>query len=271
MVTAETPAHGHGSAQNSLERDARKGYPARVAVVTPFDVVVPDAIWVTERPVWFSGVRQRARTTVVRLSGGALWVHSSCTPTDDVCAALDALGEVRWIVVPNRWHHLQAPATAARYPNAMVVGPKSAQSRNPQVRLTAGTEDPTYVRSTPELMPIQLRGVPFLDETVFFHSGSGSLIAADLLMSACARDHWTSRMAGRFLGHYGKVRTPPDVRWHTRASAAVAQSIAQLCALPLQRILVAHADPITDRPIQQLADAWDFAVPSHLGQSSAAP
>ncbi len=231
---------------------------------------MPDSIWVTERPVWFSGIRQRARTTVVRLAGGALWVHSPCTPTDEVCGALDALGEVRWIVVPNRYHHLETPATAARYPNALVVGPKSAQSRNPRVSLTAGTDDPAYVRSTPELVPIQLGGVPFLDETVFFHAASGSLIAADLLMSACARDHWTSRMAGRILGHYGKVRTPPDVRWHTRPSAMVAESIAQMRALPLQRILVAHGDPVTDRPVQQLAAAWAFAIPAHLKQSSAA-
>lgn len=232
-----------------------------MAAPSVFEVVIPDSIWVTERPVWFSGVRLRSRTTVVRLSGGALWVHSPCAPTDEVCAALDALGEVRWIVVPNRFHHLQTPATAARYPEARVVGPRSAQARNPHVRLTLGTDDPEYLRSTPELAAIQLGGIPFLDETVFFHQASGSLIAADLLISACARDHFTWRMAARIWGRYEKVRTPPDVQWNTRASPAVAESLAQLRALPLQRILVAHADPITDRPAQQLADAWAFAVP----------
>jgi len=128
-----------------------------------------------------------------------------------------------------------------------------------------GTDDPAYIRSTPELTPVRLRGVPFLDETVFFHPASGSLIAADLLLSACARDHWTWRFAARIWGRYGKARTPPDVRMHTRASTAVAESIAQMRALPLQRILVAHADPITDRPVQQLAEAWAFAIPSHQG------
>lgn len=235
-----------------------------MATPNVFEVVVPDSIWVTERPVWFSGVRLRSRTTVVRLAGGALWVHSPGPPTDDVCAALDALGEVRWIVVPNRFHHLQTPATAARYPKALVVGPQSARSRNPQVNPAMGTDDPAYARSTPELTSIELRGVPFLDETVFFHRDTGSLIAADLLMSACARDHWTWRIAARVVGRYEKTGTPPDVRMHARASAAVAGSIAQMRALPLQRILVAHADPITDRPVQQLAAAWDFAIPSRL-------
>jgi hypothetical protein len=240
-----------------------------MAAPTVFEVVVPDSIWATERPVWFGGVRIRSRTTVVRLSGGALWVHSPCPPTDDVCAALDALGEVRWIVVPNRFHHLQTPATAARYPKALVVGPKTVQARNPDVSLAMGTDDPEYLRSTPELTAVQLRGVPFLDETVFFHPASGSLIAADLLVSACARDHWTWRMAARIWGRYEKVRTPPDVRMKTRANTAVAESIAQMRALPLQRILVAHADPITDRPVEQLAEAWSFAVRSQPEASRA--
>ena len=226
-----------------------------------FEAVVPDVIWVTERPVWFGGVRLRSRTTVVRLAGGALWVHSPGPPTEQICAQLDALGDVRWIVVPNRFHHLQAPATAARYPKAQVVGPKSVEPRNPQVRLTTSPDDPAYLRATAELTALPLARVPFLDETVFFHAASGSLIAADLLICAGPRDHWTWRTAARIWGRYGKVGTPPDVRMKTRPSTAAAASIAQLAALPLQRILVAHADPITDHPARQLAEAWTFAVP----------
>lgn len=241
---------------------AKKGKLSEVSAPSVFETVVPDAIWVTERPVWFSGVRLRARTTVVRLAGDALWVHSPCTPTNDVCAALDALGEVRWIVVPNKFHHLEAPATAARYPNAVVVGPRSAASRNPELGLKQGADDPAYIQATPELTSVQLRGVPFLDETVFFHPASGSLIAADLLMCACARDHWTWRFSARIWGRYEKYRTPPDVRVRTRPNAEVADSIAQMRALPLQRILVAHSDPITERPADQLFEAWSFAFPS---------
>jgi len=227
----------------------------------PLVVVVPEAIWVAERPVWFGGVRLRSRMTVVRLAGGLLWVHSASPPADDVCAELDRLGEVRWIVVPNRFHHLEAPAMAARYPRAEVVGPDSAQSRNPRLRLTMRPEDPRYVDATPELAPIRIEGVPFLDETVFFHRASGSLIAADLLICAGPRDHWTWKIAARIWGRYGTPKTPPDVRTHTRPSAAAAESMAQLLALPLERILVAHADPITDRPVETLAEAWAFAIP----------
>ena len=130
-----------------------------------------------------------------------------------------------------------------------------------RLSVSMNADDPAYVEATPELTSIPLRGVPFLDETVFFHAATGSLIAADLLMSACARDHWTWRIAARIWGRYEQVGTPPDVRMHTRASSDAAESLARMRALPLQRILVAHADPITHQPAEQLADARKFAVP----------
>jgi hypothetical protein len=229
-----------------------------MVVPSIFETVVPDAIWASERAIWFGGVRIRSRTTVVRLPGDGLWVHSPAEPDDDVCAALDALGEVRWIVVPNRFHHLQAPATAARYPQAQVVGPKTV--RNPKVKLTMDIGDPGLSRSIPDLAAIPLEGVPFLDETTFFHRPSGSLIAADLLMCACARDHWTWRLAARLTNRYQKAKTPPDVYVHTRPSKLLNESLDRMLALPIEQILVAHADPITDRPAQQLAEAWQFAT-----------
>jgi hypothetical protein len=112
-----------------------------------------------------------------------------------------------------------------------------------------------------ELDAIPLDGCPFLDETVFFHRPTGTLLGADLLISACARDHWSWRWAGRLTGRYDKIGAPPDVRAKTKPSDAAARSIDRLAALPLKRILVAHADAIEDRPAEKLVDAWRFARP----------
>jgi hypothetical protein len=221
-------------------------------------VVVPNAIWVSERPVWFSGVRLRARSTVLRLEDGGLLVHSPPEPTEAFCAALNALGELRWIVVPNCFHHLGALATATRFPSAKVVGPPSAAARNSQLRLDLGLRDDAFLRAVKDLDAIPLDGCPFLDETVFFHRPTGSLIGADVVISACARDHWTWRWAARLKGCYEKVQAPPDVRAKTKPNDAAARSIDRMAALPLKRILVAHADTIEDRPSQALVDAWRF-------------
>src|SRR3954471_4234785 len=97
--------------------------------------VVADRIWTLERPVWFGGVRLRARTTVVRLDDGSLLLHSPAPPTEALAEELLALGPVRWLVVPNCFHHLGTPAAATRFPEAQVVGPASALNRNTALRL----------------------------------------------------------------------------------------------------------------------------------------
>ena len=225
------------------------------------EVVVANAIWVAERPIWFSGVRLRTRSTVVRLEDGGLWIHSPPPPTDSLCAALDALGPVRWLVVPNCFHHLATPAFAARYPEARRVGPASAAKKMAALALSATFDEADQV-SPPGIEVVPLRGVPFLDETVFFHRATGSLIGADLVMAACAEDHWTWRTAARILRLYGRIFVPPDVKAKTKSNPDAAASIEAMLALPIERILVAHADPIVREPKAHLEEAWRFVMPA---------
>lgn len=226
--------------------------------MTDLKELSPGGIWISERKLWFGGVCLRSRMTVIRLAGGKLWVHSASEPTPELCAALDRLGQVGWVVVPNRWHHIHAAAMKARYPEAQVIGPASAKLRNKSLALDVAIDDARLPSLVPELAPVALRGVPFLDETLFFHTKSGTLIGADLMMCGCPTDHWSWRWVSRVLGQYQRYKAPPDVRWNTRGGPLVRQSLEELSRLPLERILVAHSDPVEDRPIKQLEEAWRF-------------
>lgn len=216
--------------------------------------MVPGRVWRVARPVWFSGVKLRTHATVVKLDDGGLWVHGPPPPTEPIRAALDALGPVRWAVVPNLFHHVAAPAFAAAYPEATLIGPDAIRAKNPAVQPAVSAAE----RVVKELEPHPLEGVPLLDETLFFHHPTRTLIGTDVVMTACAADHWTWRAAGRITGCWNRVRPPPDVRWKTPRSEAAARSIERLAALPMDRLLVAHADPIEERPADQLRDAWAY-------------
>src|SRR6187431_1600642 len=118
--------------------------------------VVADRIWSLERPVWFSGARLRARTTVVRLDDGSLLLHSPVPPSEALAEQLRTLGPVRWLVVPNCFHHLGTPAAAAHFPEAQVVGPVSALSRNKALRLHLDIHDAQFVAQVPEFEALPL-------------------------------------------------------------------------------------------------------------------
>ena len=218
--------------------------------------VVADKIWTLERPVWFSGIRQRARTTVVRLDDGSLLLHSPAPPTDELVEQLGALGAVRWLVVPNCFHHLGTPAAGARFPEAQVVGPESALKRNKKLKLHLGIRDAKFVEQVPELEALPLEGVPFLDETVLYHRPTQTLLAADIALRATGTDHWTCRFAARLTGFYERMRVPPDVRWSKPDKLAAARSLQAILDRPAKRLILGHADIIQEGCRDQLAQAW---------------
>ncbi len=220
------------------------------------DTIVPNQIWALDRPVWFSGVRLRARTTIVRLEDASLLVHSPCPPSDALVAELRALGPVRWLVVPNCFHHLGTPAAAAKFPDAKVVGPASAPSHNPELKLDLHLDDVEVAEAVPEIEALPLRGVPFLDETLLYHRPTQTLLGADVVLSAHAADHWTWRWAGRITGCFDRVRVPPDVRKKIPDKAAATSSLRAVLARPAKRLVVAHADVIEDGCLERLAEAW---------------
>jgi hypothetical protein len=225
-------------------------------IASALTTVVADRIWSLERPVWFSGARLRARTTVVRLEDGSLVLHTPAPPTDALAEELCALGPVRWLVVPNRWHHLGAPAAAARFRDAKLVGPASALRRNHMLRLDLDLHDGEFGKLVPEFDVLPLAGVPFLDETVLYHRPTRTLVGADIGCSAGRNDHFTWRFGAWITGCYERLRVPPDARMKLPDKAAAARSLRAMLERPAERLIVGHGDIIEEACRDHLAQAW---------------
>ena len=217
--------------------------------------IVDGRIWASERPVWFSGVRLRARTSVIRLDDGRLLVHSPAA-SDGLVKQMMDLGEVSWLVVPNCFHHLGTPAAAAAFPDAKVLGPKSAAAKNPALRIDADIHESKFTEAVPEFALFPLEGVPFLDETLLYHRPTETLFGTDVVLRADENDHWTWRFAARITGCFKRVRVSPDVKKKVADKQAASRSLQALQALPIKRLIVAHGDVIEDAPLAQLVEAW---------------
>lgn len=218
--------------------------------------VVADRIWSLQRPVWFSGARLRVRTTIVRLDDGSLLLHTPAPPSDTLVDQLQALGTVRWLVVPNCWHHLGAPSAAARFPEATLVGPASALERNSALRLDMDIGGNRFIEQLPEFEALPLEGVPFWDETVLYHRPTQTLLGADIVCWAGAKDHWTWRLAARLTGCYRQVRVPPDARTKIVDKTAAARSLRLMLERPAERLIIGHGEVIEAECRDALARAW---------------
>jgi len=75
-------------------------------------------IWIAERPQRFYGLEVGTRMTVIRLADRSLLLHSPVALDSDLRSQLDAIGDVRYAVAPNRVHHLYAGDVGKAYPGA---------------------------------------------------------------------------------------------------------------------------------------------------------
>lgn len=94
--------------------------------------VLPHEPWVRhEENLWtLSGMLPRGglkrRMTVVRLADGRLVIHSAVAMDDASRAAMEAWGPPAFLIVPNRFHRLDARTFKDRWPAMQVIAPPAA-------------------------------------------------------------------------------------------------------------------------------------------------
>ena len=91
-------------------------------------------MWVAQAPLRFYGIPFGTRMTVVRLRNGALWLHSPIGIDAALERALRELGEVRFVVSPNKLHHLYLADAQAAFPEAELYAPPGLSRKRPKLR-----------------------------------------------------------------------------------------------------------------------------------------
>jgi glyoxylase-like metal-dependent hydrolase (beta-lactamase superfamily II) len=208
----------------------------------PLTAVAPGLWSYVHRQRFPGGAIMQARMNVVRLDDGGLLVHSP-TPLDDALAAeIAALGPVSYVVAPNCYHHLYVAPFVGRFPGAKVYGPSGLAAKRPDLAL-AGTLDDgaAAVPWAGALDQIALGGAPKLNEVVFLHRASRSLLVTDLLFNMTAPDNWMTSMVLRLMGTYKRFGPSRLLRWRlTKDRPLLKAGVERMLAWDFERVLPGH-------------------------------
>jgi hypothetical protein len=197
-------------------------------------------LWHMERGFKAAGLPVTSRMTVVRFASGKLWIHSPVRFGEDVRAELARLGEVAWIVAPNRAHHLFAGHCRRAFPAAALFGAPGLASKRPDLSGMRELGDAVEAEWAQELEQVLFRGIPFVNEVVWFHKASRTLIATDLLQCWCGELAWNAALYARLTGVRNHLDVPRTVRMVTRDKAAAADSARAVLRWPFTRVITAH-------------------------------
>ncbi|HET6583955.1 MAG TPA: DUF4336 domain-containing protein [Nannocystaceae bacterium] len=214
-----------------------------------------DALWVAAAPQTFLGMHLGTRMTIVRRDDGGLVVHSPIALDDRLRGEVDALGPVRCVIAPSLFHHLYVGEWIAAFPDVRLVGPKKLADKREDLKLDATlaeTPDPAWQGT---LDQVRIRGC-MLQETVFFHPPSRTLISADLIENFESSPHWPTRMYLKMSGVHGKPGVSRPVRWTFRDHEQAKLAIERVLLWDFQRLVLAHGNVIEAHGPQVVRESY---------------
>ena len=219
--------------------------------------LAPD-LWVAERPLKLPVGDIGARMTVIRLPDGGLFVHSPVRLDESTRRALDALGPVRAVVAPSKVHHLFVGDFASAYPDATFHGAPGLAEKRPALRIDAVLGDDPPPAWKGAIAQHVFRGATVLNEVVFLHPRSRTLVLTDLAFNVPADRtagarlfYWLSGAAGRFGPHRA-------VRFMIRDRAAARASAETILRWDFDRVIVSHGEVLETGGRDRFAAAFAF-------------
>jgi hypothetical protein len=207
----------------------------------PLEQLDPN-LWVASRPLplWAGDVG--TRMTVIRLRGGDLFLHSPVSLDPALRGALDRIGRVRWVVGPSKVHHFFLGDYVRAWPEAELCGAPGLCDKRPDLRFQRVLGAAPVSGWGDELRHHLFGGAPRLNEIVFLHRGSRTLLLTDLAFNVQPGPGNRARILHWLLGATGRFGPHRLVRSMIRDRAAARASLATILGWDFERVIVTHGE-----------------------------
>lgn len=214
-------------------------------------------IWTVAIPHSWMGLHVGTRMTVVRLASGDLLLHSPVPITAALKAEIDAIGPVAHIVCPNLFHHSYAGEAVALYPSALLYGPQDLRQKRPDLTFHADLMPQPAPAWQAELQPLAIEGC-LLQETVFYHPATRTLISCDLVENFLTSPHWITRLYLKLAGLHGRIGWSRLLRMVYTDRKAARRSIDRLLEWPFERVVLSHGNLIDRNAHEAVRQAFTW-------------
>jgi len=199
----------------------------------------PD-LWIADAPLRFGGLEVGARMTVMRLASGALLLHSPIAASAEVVGEVQTLGRVAHLVAPNRFHHLYVGEWKQACPEATVHAAPGVDRKRADLAIDGVLTDEPEPGWRGEVDQVLLVGAPLVNEVVFFHRASATLLVSDLAFHVGPESPTLTRAAFRLMGAYGRLTPTLLERLLVRDREGFRRALERVLQWPFERVVVAH-------------------------------
>jgi hypothetical protein len=222
-------------------------------------------IWVAEQPLKYWGLEVGTRMTVIRLITNELIVISPIHADDITIHQLNEIGNVAYIIAPNVFHHLFVSDFQRIFPKAQLWIPLGLDSKKPHLSAykLISNDEGNILHEVEYLLfdgfkTLDVNGASVLNELVFFHIKSRTLILTDTAFHFDKSFGGTTKLVSKVLGIYGKLSPSLLEKLASTEKEKVKNSVQKILQWDFNRIIMAHGSIIEEDGKQKLKAGYEM-------------
>jgi hypothetical protein len=203
---------------------------------------VAENLWLAQYPQRFFGIEVGRNVTIIRLRDGRLAIHSTAPFTSADLLAIRELGQPGWLLDATLFHDTFAKQGCAAFARIPYLAPRGFRQMADVSTLPL---DQPPAEWNGELDVLRLNGIPKVNEHVFLHRASRTLIVADLLFHFPQNSRgWTRLIVRKLMRLPRLIGVSAFLRLMIRDNEAFLRSLGQLMKWDFDRIIVGHGEVI---------------------------
>lgn len=215
--------------------------------------------WVHTQAFAMQGVEMGTRSTLIAYAPGELLLIGPGPQTQGVVADIQALGTVKHVVAPNAFHHLYLRDAHRVFPEATLWAPGAVAKKQPDLPLERLRPDHNYPWF-PAVETLGLQGTR-LQEYVFFHGESKTLVLTDLLFNMVAPQGLKAQLVTAIMGTRGKLACSRLVKTLAiQDKNLLRDSLEQILRWDFERIVMAHGVCVEENARTRFTEALAFVL-----------
>lgn len=227
-------------------------------------------IWVAEQPLKYFGLSVGTRMTVIRLKSGKLVVISPIKIDKSIINQLKEIGDVAYIIAPNIYHYLFTSDFKALYPKANLLAAPGFETKRPEVSIDSTIREGENLFSG-EIEYLLFDGMKTFDfehrlmnEFVFFHSESFSLILTDTAFHFDESFPILTQITSRIIGGYKKLSPSILEKLATQEKEKVKQAVKKVLLWDFKRVIMAHGSIIENDAKPKFREGYEWFLNTSL-------
>lgn len=191
------------------------------------------------------------KSTCIQLQEGRVLISPGSNLAKDQLAPLNNLTD---LIAPSLFHCAGVQKIRPIFPTARIWGVEGAKELKPDVGWTDKLTPQSW-KFQDELPMIQLGGIPKVNEVVFFHKESKSLIVADLCFNLVDASGFGSWLILNLFGTYRKFAISHFFTRFIADRKAFEKSLSQIFELDFENLILSHGANVNGNAKEKLLSA----------------